>query len=125
MVNNLISPKKCEAIKKILRFTLKFNANHENVKELKEQTKVTIYGKVTQLFVSLDPSLAQNVKIERLNYHIIVLGSTKEYMTYSLTKKETQIDQVNEKVGIMNNLAYLESFFKEKEDLIIALKDKL
>lgn len=40
-------------------------------------------------------------------------------------KKETEVKQLHEKCDILDYVAYLESFFKNKEDLIKALKDKL
>lgn len=97
--------KNCEVIqKRHSNFLVEFNANHENFKKLKEQLKVPILGKVTQLFVSPDSFPNQNAKIERLKKQIIVLENTNEYMAYSLIKKETKIDQLNEKLEILNKL---------------------
>lgn len=45
---------------------------------------------------------------------MIALENEKEYLAYSLTEKEAELEQLHAKVNILNNsIIYLESFFQE------------
>lgn len=80
------------------------------------------------MFIYPNLSPGQNVKVEELKKKIIVLESTKKYISYSLLEKEAEVEsnQLNEKVGILNNsVAYLEPFLNKNEDLVISLNEKL
>lgn len=55
-----------------------------------------------------------NSKISKQKKQIIMLESAKEYMAFSLNKKEAKVEKLHERVKKINNyMAYLESFLKK------------
>lgn len=98
------------------------NADHSKQEELRKLES----SEVTLMTISFDPS---NDKINQITHprkRIIVFESDKEYMTHTLFEKDMELEKLHEKVKSLNISAdFLESFIQEKEDLILALGEKL
>lgn len=117
---------KCEVIQnRYSDLQERFNTNHNKMKSLEDQLKNSTTSRGIPLFVNPNPSFDQNFEISHLKKQIIILESDKEYLTYTLIKKEAKVEHLHARINILNNsTTNLESFLKEKKELIRALNYK-
>lgn len=55
-----------------------------------------------------------------------MLKNSKEYLVYTLSKREAKVRHLHWRISILkNSIAYLEPFLKEKEYLIRTLRNKI